>query len=49
MVVGALVVGLVVGALAGGVVVGAEVAKELDPPDEGVVVVVGVGVVVVET
>jgi len=50
VVVGGLVIGVVVGTLVGGVVVGAEGAAELDPPDEGaVVVVVGVGVVVVET
>jgi hypothetical protein len=40
---------VVVGALVGGVVVGAEVATEIGPPTEGEVVVVGVGVVVVET
>ncbi len=49
VVVGGLVVGVVVGTLVGGVVVGAEDATELDPPDEGAVVVVGVGIVVVET
>ncbi len=48
VVVGGLV-GVVVGGLVGGVVVGAEVVTGLDPATEGAVVVVGVGIVVVDT